>query len=115
MLIYLLAPYKSKEIFYLICGGLGFSVGYWALFVTVAAEQFGTNIRATVATTVPNFVRGSVNIIHPIFLFIKFRTDIIQAGLYVGIIVVVIAIIALYNMNETFHKDLNYIEGEETK
>lgn len=113
MLIYLFAPYKSKEMFYLICGGLGFSTGYWALFVTVAAEQFGTNIRATVATTVPNFVRGSVNLIHPVFLFIKFRTDILQAGLYVGIIVIAIALLALYRMKETFSKDLNYIEGEE--
>jgi MFS transporter, putative metabolite:H+ symporter len=112
MAVYLLVPHKSMELFYLLCGGLGFSVGYWALFITIAAEQFGTNIRATVATTVPNFVRGSVNIITPIFLYVKFNSDIIQASVYVGIATIVIALIALYNIKETFAKDLNYVEGE---
>ncbi len=50
----------SAATFYLVISSLGFGVGYWAVFVTIAAEQFGTNIRATVATTVPNFVRGCV-------------------------------------------------------
>jgi MFS family permease len=112
MLLYLVFPNKNMQLFYMLCLGLGFSVGYWALFITIAAEQFGTNIRATVATTVPNFVRGSINVITPIFLLIKSNSDIVQASLYVGIGTVLIALVALSRMKETFGKDLNYIEGE---
>jgi MFS family permease len=112
MLLYLVFPNKNMQLFYMLCLGLGFSVGYWALFITIAAEQFGTNIRATVATTVPNFVRGSINVITPVFLLIKSNSDIVQASLYVGIGTVLIALVALSRMKETFGKDLNYIEGE---
>jgi putative MFS transporter len=58
VLIYLYAPVSSSTQFYVVCFLLGFGIGYWALFVTIAAEQFGTNLRSTVATTVPNFIRG---------------------------------------------------------
>ncbi|MCE1227370.1 MAG: MFS transporter, partial [Geobacteraceae bacterium] len=58
VVVYFMAGGVSAEAFYGICGLLGFGIGYWAIFVTIAAEQFGTNLRATVATTVPNFVRG---------------------------------------------------------
>jgi len=108
--IYLFAPITSAALLYLVCGGLGFSIGYWALFVTIAAEQFGTNLRATVATTVPNFVRGSVNIITPIFLFFKTQYGIISSAAIVGGITVVIALLALWKLEETFGKDLNFLE-----
>ena len=60
IVLHFVVSHYSLSMFYNICGLLGFAVGYWALFVTMAAEQFGTNIRATVTTTAPNFVRGAV-------------------------------------------------------
>jgi len=69
--IYLFVPLQSATMFYTLCVFLGFAVGYRALFVTIAAEQFGTNLRANVATTVPNFVRGSIIIMTPLFVLFK--------------------------------------------
>jgi MFS transporter, putative metabolite:H+ symporter len=108
--IYLYLPVPSATFIYLVCSGLGFSIGYWALFVTIAAEQFGTNLRATVATTVPNFIRGSVNIITPTFLFLSGHYGIISAAALVGLLTVVIALFALHKLRETFGKDLNFLE-----
>ena len=96
--------------FYLAVFFLGVFCGYWALFITMAAEQFGTNIRATVATTVPNFVRGSVIPITSIFIFLKESFGVVGSATIVGVIVFSIAFWALYTTKETFHKDLNYIE-----
>jgi MFS transporter, putative metabolite:H+ symporter len=97
---------------YIISAGLGFGTGFWAIFVTIAAEQFGTNLRATAATTVPNVVRGSLPLI--IILFKALRTNesigYINAGIITGVIVMVISIVATYFTKETFGKDLNYIE-----
>jgi MFS transporter, putative metabolite:H+ symporter len=97
---------------YILSAGLGFGTGFWAIFVTIAAEQFGTNLRATAATTVPNVVRGSLPLI--IILFKALRTNesigYINAGIITGVIVMVISIIATYFTKETFGKDLNYIE-----
>lgn len=107
---FLLLPFRSDLGLYLVCGGLGFSIGYWALFVTIAAEQFGTNMRATVATTVPNFVRGSVNLITPLFLALSQKLGIIAGAGLVGLLTLVIALLALWKINETFGKDLNFLE-----
>lgn len=111
--VYLLFPTKDIVVFYTICTLLGFANGYWTLFVTVAAEMFGTNLRATVATSVPNFVRGAV--IPLTALFIQFKTSwgIIYAAAAVGLLSFIIAIIALRYLDETFHKDLNYVEEDE--
>ncbi len=112
--IYLLLPSTSVYVFYLMCVFLGFSNGYWTLFITVAAEMFGTNLRATVATTVPNFVRGAVIPITTLFLFL--RSDgglgIINSALILAAFTTAIALWALWSLNETFHKDLNYNEPE---
>ncbi len=110
--VYLFVPLHSDTIFYALCACLGFGAGYWALFVTIAAEQFGTNIRATVATTVPNFVRGSIIIMTPLFLFFKEQFGILTSGGLVGVFAIGIALFGLYNMEETFGKDLNYIEED---
>ena len=96
---------------YWICAGLGFGTGFWAIFVTMAAEQFGTNIRATVATTVPNMVRGSLNLISILFTAMISQLGYVKSGWVTGIIVMIIAMVALYFTKETFHKDLNYMEG----
>ncbi len=109
-LLYLLMPMDSVNVFYMMCVFLGFSNGYWTLFITVAAELFGTNMRATVATTVPNFVRGAVIPITTLFLFLKTDWGIINSALFLGLCTTVIALLALYSLNETFHKDLNYNE-----
>jgi MFS family permease len=111
-LVYLIAlPYVDKTGFYILCGLLGFSCGYWAVFVTVAAEQFGTNIRATVATTAPNFVRGAFVLINIAFVYFAglFTSNIIGA-FAIGFICFSISLIALYYLGETFGKDMDYTE-----
>ncbi len=96
---------------YLICAALGFSTGFWAIFVTMAAEQFGTNLRATAATTIPNMVRGALPLMLILFNALQYYTgSYTTAGLYVGIIVMLISLTAAYFTNETFGKDLNFIE-----
>ena len=100
----------SLSHFYLICGTMGFAGGYWAVFVTTAAEQFGTNLRATVATTVPNFVRGSVVLVSSIFVMLKGEIGILQSGLYVGAGCILVALIALYHLKESFSNDLDFFE-----
>jgi MFS family permease len=110
VLIYLLAPFDHTTMFYLLCTCLGFCSGYWALFITVAAELFGSNLRATVATTVPNFVRGTVIPLTFLFLLIKNSVGIIYSALIVGVFTYAIAILALFYLEETFKKDINYTE-----
>jgi MFS family permease len=100
---------------YLICTVMGFSTGFWAIFVTMGAEQFGTNLRATAATTIPNMVRGALPLINMMFKGLfqdKWGWSLVQSGIYTGIIVMVITLIAAYFTEETFHKDLNYIEEQ---
>ena len=90
--------------------GLGFANGYWAIFVTMAAEHFGTNLRALAATTVPNFVRGSLPAILLLFKWLRTIFGYVNGGWITGIIVMAIALLAAWHTEETFHKDLNYIE-----
>ena len=110
VLIYLLIPFRDVTMVYLLCACLGFCSGYWTLFITVAAELFGSNLRATVATTVPNFVRGTVIPLTFLFLWMKSYVGTIYGALIVGILTYVIAILALVYLEETFKKDLNYTE-----
>ena len=111
--VYLNAQGISTTAFYLLCMAMGFSVGYWVIFVTIAAEQFGTNIRATVATTVPNFVRGSLPPIILMYQYFRdkvYAGDILQASMVVATILAAIAFLALWKMKETFKADLDYTE-----
>jgi len=101
---------QSAAIFYTVITLLGIGIGYWALFVTIAAEQFGTNIRATVATTVPNFVRGAVFPITLAFKYLKDHAGIVPAGVAIGSATLVLALLALRGMEETYGKDLDYHE-----
>jgi MFS family permease len=97
---------------YLICAALGFGTGFWAIFVTMAAEQFGTNLRATAATTVPNMVRGALPIMLILFKSLESVTgSMLSAGWITGVIVMCISIVAAWFTEETFGKDLNYIES----
>ncbi|MBK6814595.1 MAG: MFS transporter [Saprospiraceae bacterium] len=110
VLIYLLMPIKQTSWFYILVAGLGFFSGYWALFITVAAELFGSNIRATVATTVPNFVRGTVIPLTALFVLMKSHVGTLYGALVVGAITYLIAMFALFVLEETFKKDINYTE-----
>lgn len=98
--------------FYAICLAMGFSVGYWVIFMTIATEQFGTNIRATVTTTVPNFVRGAVVPLSIMFQYLRgaFNGSFINAGIVLGTICLALAFWSLSKMQDTFHKDLDYME-----
>jgi MFS family permease len=114
--IYFFTGVKDDSSMYVACACLGFSTGFWAIFVTMGAEQFGTNLRATAATTIPNMVRGSLPLINLMFVNL-FQNGIgwpfVKSAMITGIIVMAITLIAAYFTEETFHKDLNYTEAEE--
>ena len=103
----------SASKMYLICAGIGFGTGFWALFVTMAAEQFGTNLRATATTTIPNMVRGMLAIfIIPLFRLLQtFTGNYYQAGWILALIVMTISIVAVFLIEETFGNDLDFIEN----
>ena len=116
LLIFFSPLNNSDTAMYLICAWLGFSTGFWAIFVTMGAEQFGTNLRATAATTIPNMVRGALPLINMMFLGLFQKSwgwGLTKSGIVTGIVVMLITLVAAYFTEETFHKDLNYVEGEE--
>ncbi|WP_291987164.1 MFS transporter [Luteitalea sp.] len=96
--------------FYALCVALGFGVGYWAVFVTVASEQFGTNIRATATTTVPNVVRGSVVLLTSSVAWLRPQVGLVNSAIIVGVVALAISFVALWGLEETFGKDLDYVE-----
>lgn len=100
----------SLPVFYGICVCLGFSAGYWTVLIVSCAEQFGTNIRATVVTTVPNFVRGSAVLLTLAFKFLTPHWGPVQSAGLVGLGTMVLAFVALANLEETYGKDLDFIE-----
>lgn len=110
MLLYLLAPVHQSSTFYFLCFCLGFCNGYWTLFIVLAAELFGTNIRATVATSVPNFVRGATVPLTALFVLLKPSLGVTYGALAIGAGVVVLSLIALNYLEETYDKDLDYVE-----
>jgi putative MFS transporter len=117
IIIYFFFTPSTVNGFYALCCYLGFATGFWAIFVTMAAEQFGTNLRATAATTVPNMVRGALPLIIGGFKYLRGEQadaeQFIRAGLITGGVVMAISLIAALLTRETFGKDLNYVEVEE--
>ena len=107
---YLSSTGITQEKFHWLAFFLGLGVGYWATFVTISSEQFGTNLRATVTTTSPNFVRGALIPSTFLFEFFVRRYNIITAGYIMIILLTVIALFALSQLKESFNKDLNYLE-----
>lgn len=112
---YLYTPQKSEQLTYIMCGLLGVGVGYWAVFVTTAAEQFGTNLRATAATTIPNVVRGSL--VPAILAFRALRLEwqhddheLRLAATVVGVAVLALAFVGWLFLRETYGKDLDFVE-----
>ena len=115
ILLYLFTPGRSVPYFYFTCFLLGVGIGYWALFVTIAAEQFGTNLRSTVATTVPNFIRGTVVPLTIAFRFLRELlggddSSVIYGALIIGIFTIIVALVALQAIQETFGRDMNFLE-----
>jgi putative MFS transporter len=102
----------THDKFVWICFFMGCTVGYWATFVTIAAEQFGTNIRSTVTTTVPNFVRGSLIPINIAFNALVVHYGMVTSGYIMMVILTLISLFSLSQLKETFGKDLNYVEEE---
>jgi MFS transporter, putative metabolite:H+ symporter len=107
---FLYFPSLDIDGFYLRCFFLGFSVGYWALITINTSEQFGTNLRATTATTVPNFVRATTIPVSFLFTAMKSNYGVINSALVVGLATVIVAFIATYFTKETFGKDLDFTE-----
>ncbi len=115
MVLFFSAFNNSDTRMYAICAFLGFSTGYWAIFNQMAAEQFGTNLRATAATTIPNMVRGALPLINFLFLDILQKSmgwTIVQSGIVTGTVVMGITLIAFVFTEETYHKDLDYVEHD---
>jgi len=112
VMFYLSAKGITPTQFKWLCFFMGFAVGYWATFVTIASEQFGTNIRSTVTTTVPNFVRGSLIPINFAFTALMAHFGRISSGYIMMIILTGVALFATSQLKETFDKDLDYIEDE---
>ncbi len=109
---YLTMSHVSAEMFYFMCFMLGIGSGFWVLFCTSAAEQFGTNLRATVATSVPNFVRGSVVPVTLLFQSLQQNNNmsILESAGWVGVICIGISLLALSGLKESFGKDMNFLE-----
>ncbi|MBA2541729.1 MAG: MFS transporter [Deltaproteobacteria bacterium] len=103
----------SQNGFYALALFGGFATGYWAVFVSTAAELFGTNLRATAATTVPNFVRGSLVPVLLAFTALKDSIGVIEAALVVGVGCMIIAVIGLFLIHETFGIDLDFHEDDD--
>ncbi len=108
--VYVWGPHHSLEAYYGLCLLLGIGTGYWAMFVQMGAEQFGTNIRATAATSIPNMVRGSVILSTSVFQALKGSLGVTMAGLAVVGVTLFMAYIALVSLKETFGTDLDYLE-----
>ena len=103
----------SDTTMYITCFFLGYASGFWAIIITMGAEHFGTNIRATAATTIPNMVRGSLPLMNLLFnnYFIKtLHWSMVKSGIITGGLVILMALVALFYTEETFHKDLDYVE-----
>jgi len=106
------APIASADQFYVLAFAVGFFTAYWAMMVTISAEQFGTNLRATVATSVPNFVRGATVLTVTLFGILRPQLGIVGAAEAVGVLVSLLALYGLASLRETFHVDLDYVETD---
>jgi MFS transporter, putative metabolite:H+ symporter len=111
-IFYFVFAKSSIVMFYTVVVLIGFATGYWAVFISTASELFGTNLRATVTTSAPNFVRGGTILINSLFIYLAADLGLqnIKAAIIVGIIVFALSIWAWYKLEETFGKDLDYVE-----
>lgn len=111
-IILLYAPINTSFIFYTLIALLGFGVGYWAMFVTIGAEQFGTNMRATAATTIPNMVRGTVILMTSLFVGLKEYIGVIESVTIIAVICFIVSIYSISSISETHGRDLDFLEDD---
>lgn len=109
-LLLLFTGTKSENMYYFYCAWIGLGTGFWAMFVTVAAEQFGTNLRSTAATTIPNVVRGMVPIMLLGFDYLKKSTTVIISAAIIGFVVFAIGFYAIFTSSETHNKEMDFVE-----
>ncbi|ODS80143.1 MAG: MFS transporter [Cytophagaceae bacterium SCN 52-12] len=109
-IVYLFGGIRESETIYALCVVTGFGIGYWAMFVTIGAEQFGTNLRATAATTIPNMVRGTVVGMTTLYSFLKGSFSVVEAGALVGVICYAIGFYSTLTIPETHDRDLDFLE-----
>lgn len=110
VILLLFTGHKSEKAYYFYCCWIGLGTGFWAMFVTVAAEQFGTNLRSTATTSVPNMVRGTVPLMLIAFDFLKKNNSVIYAAAIVGLCTFILGIYATLTIKETHDTDLDFIE-----
>lgn len=110
--LYVTVHTDSLTVFYGYCCLLGVGSAYWAMFVQVGAEQFGTNVRATAAVSIPNVVRGLVIPMTMGFRALIPSFGVAGSGMTVMTVMVTLALLSLWGLKETFHVDLDYIEGD---
>jgi MFS family permease len=105
----------SSTVFYALAGLGGVATGYWAVFMSTASELFGTNLRATVTTTVPNFVRGSAVLLTTGFKELTPAFGLVGAAVAVGVFAFGIGVLGLISLPETFSVDLDFQEVDEVE
>lgn len=110
VVVYLFGNITTASGFYAVCLALGISIGYIALFLTVSAEHFGTNLRATATTSIANNVRATTLLTIPLFQALKPSLSVIGAGAIVGLLCFLISFWSLARIDETYGKDLDYTE-----
>jgi len=111
LILYFLQSGGSETVFYMICFGLGYGTGFTVVYITMSAEQFGTNLRATAAISIPNMVRGALPLILLLFQFSRnLFGSYITGGWVTGLVLMIIAILSAWKMEETYGKDLDFIE-----
>lgn len=109
-IVYLFGGIRESDTIYALCVAIGVGIGYWAMFVTIGAEQFGTNLRATAATTVPNMVRGTVVGMTTLYSVLKGSFSVVEAGALVGAICYTIGFYSTLTIPETHDRDLDFLE-----
>jgi putative MFS transporter len=111
ILLYFLQDGGSAQRFYWICAGLGYGTGFTVVYITMSAEQFGTNLRASAAISIPNMVRGALPLIILLFQLLRSLTgNYVTGGWITGLILMTIAVIAALKTEETWGKELDFIE-----
>jgi len=108
--VFLFSRGMTPPFYYTLYFALGFTTGYWAVFVTIAAEQFGTNLRATAASTAPNFVRGAVIPMTLLIQFLKGHISLVSAVVLVAVLVLCLALFALRRLKDSYATDLDFLE-----
>jgi len=110
VIIMLFSGKKTENMYYFYCFWIGFGSGFWAMLVTVAAEQFGTNLRSTATTSVPNMIRGSVPLMLIGFDYLKQTRSIIISAAIVGAIAFAMGIYATLTISETHNREMDFVE-----